>query len=136
MDDLQKSTAIAVSGMKAQSERVRVISENMANADSTAQTPDGLPYRRKVLTFKSELDRAAGINRVVVNKVKNDPSDFNKRFDPKNPAADRDGYVLTPNVNSLVEMMDLHEAQRSYDANMNVITTSRGMLSQTVQLLR
>ena len=136
MDDLQKSSAIAVSGMKAQSERLRVISENLANADSTAQTPDGLPYRRKIVTFKNELDRATGANKVVVNKVKTDPSDFNKKYDPNHPAADRDGYVLTPNVNSLVEMMDMREAQRSYDANMNVITTSRTMLSQTVQLLK
>ena len=136
MDDLQKSTAVAVSGMKAQSERLRVISENLANADSTAQTPDGLPYRRKVVTFKSELDRANGLNRVKIGKVQGDPSDFNKRFDPKHPAADREGYVLTPNVNSVVEMMDMREAQRSYEANMNVITTSRSMLSQTVQLLK
>ena len=136
MDDLQKSSNIAVSGMKAQAERLRVISENLANAESTAQTPDGLPYRRKVVTFKNELDRATGVNRVVVNQVKTDPSDFNKTYDPNHPAADRDGYVLTPNVNSLVEMMDMREAQRSYEANMNIITTSRTMLSQTVQLLR
>jgi flagellar basal-body rod protein FlgC len=136
MDDLQKSTAVAVSGMKAQAERLRVISENLANADSTAQTPDGLPYRRKIMTFKNELDRANGLHRVTVDKVKPDSSDFNKKFDPNHPAADRDGYVLTPNVNSLVEMMDMREAQRSYEANMNVISTSRSMLSQTVQLLR
>jgi len=136
MDDLQKSTSIAVSGMKAQAERLRVISENLANADSTAQTPDGLPYRRKILTFKNELDRTNGMHQVKVDKVKPDTSDFNKRYDPHHPAADRDGYVLTPNVNSLVEMMDMREAQRSYEANMNVISTSRTMLSQTVQLLR
>lgn len=136
MDDLQRSSAIAVSGMKAQSERLRVISENLANADSTATTPDGLPYRRKIVTFKSELDRANGFNRVVVGQVRNDPSDFNKRYDPKHPAADKEGYVLTPNVNSVVEMMDMREAQRSYEANMNVITTSRSMLTQTVQLLK
>jgi flagellar basal-body rod protein FlgC len=136
MDDLQKSTAVAVSGMKAQAERLRIISENLANADSTAQTPDGLPYRRKIMTFKNELDRTNGLHRVTVDKVKPDSSDFNKKFDPNHPAADRDGYVLTPNVNSLVEMMDMREAQRSYEANMNVISTSRSMLSQTVQLLR
>jgi len=136
MDDFQKSTSIAVSGMKAQAERLRVIAENLANADSTAQTPDGLPYRRKILTFKNELDRSNGMNLVTVNKVKPDTSDFNKKFDPHHPAADRDGYVLTPNVNSLVEMMDMREAQRSYEANMNVISTSSTMLSQTVQLLR
>ncbi len=136
MDDLQKSTAVAVSGMKVQAERLRMISENLANVDSTAQTPDGLPYRRKIMTFKSELDRTNGLHRVVVDKVKPDSSDFNKKYDPNHPAADRDGYVLTPNVNSLVEMMDMKEAQRSYEANMNVISTSRSMLTQTVQLLR
>jgi len=136
MDDLQKSTVVAVSGMKAQAERLRVISENLANVDSTAQTPDGLPYRRKILNFKNELDRTNGLHTVTVNKVRTDPSDFNKKYDPNHPAADRDGYVLTPNVNSLVEMMDMREAQRSYEANMNVISTSRSMLSQTVQLLR
>lgn len=136
MDDLQRSTAVAISGMKAQSERLRVISENLANVDSTATTPDGLPYRRQVVTFKNVYDRVNGYNQVQIGQVTHDPSDFNKRFDPKNPAADKEGYVLTPNVNTVVEMMDMQEAQRSYEANMNVITTSRSMLTQTVQLLK
>jgi flagellar basal-body rod protein FlgC len=136
MDELSKSTQIAISGMKVQSQRLRVISENMANVDSTAQSPEGLPYRRKVVTFKNELDRSTGINKVKVDKVQGDTSDFQRRYDPKHPAADREGYILTPNVNPLIEMMDMREAQRSYEANMNVINTSRTLLSRTVEMLR
>lgn len=136
MDELSKSTQIAISGMKAQSQRLRVVSENLANSDSMAQTPEGLPYRRKVVTFKNELDRASGISRVKVDKVRPDSAEFQRRFDPKHPAADRDGYVLAPNVNPLIEMMDMREAQRSYEANMNVINTSRTLLSRTVEMLR
>ena len=136
MDDLEKSTNVAISGLKAQAERLRVISENLANADSTAQTPDGQPYRRKVITFKNVFDRVNGINQVEVNRVKQDQSDPQRRYDPKNPAADREGYVLTPNINPMIEIMDMREAQRSYEANLNVVNTSRALLSQTVQLLR
>jgi flagellar basal-body rod protein FlgC len=136
MDDLQKSTTVALSAMKAQTERLRVISENLANADSMAQTPSGTPYQRKVVTFKNELDRASGVTKVVVGSVRPDRSDFQRRYDPKHPAADSDGYVLAPNVNPMIEMMDMREAQRSYEANLNVITVSRSLLSQTVQLLR
>jgi flagellar basal-body rod protein FlgC len=136
MDELQKTTKIAIAGMKAQSERLRVISENLANVDSLAQTPDGTPYRRKVVSFKNELDNATGINRVKVDKVRNDQSEFQRRYDPAHPASDRDGYVLAPNVNPLIEMMDMREAQRSYDANLAVITSSRQLLQRTVEMLR
>ncbi|MBI3444984.1 MAG: flagellar basal body rod protein FlgC [Magnetospirillum sp.] len=136
MDELTKSTNIAISGMKVQSQRLRVISENIANSDSLAQTPEGLPYRRKVVTFKNELDRATGTNTVKVDKVRADSSEFQRRYDPKHPAADKDGYVLAPNVNPLIEMMDMREAQRSYEANMNVINASRSLLSRTVDMLR
>ncbi|MBV5325524.1 MAG: flagellar basal body rod protein FlgC [Rhodospirillaceae bacterium] len=136
MDELSKSTEIAISGMKAQSQRLRVVSENLANSDSTAQTPEGTPYRRKVVTFKNELDRTTGINKVKLDKVRPDSAEFQRRYDPKHPAADRDGYVLAPNINPLIELMDMREAQRSYDANMNVINTSRTMLSRTVDMLR
>jgi flagellar basal-body rod protein FlgC len=136
MDELSKSTKIAIAGMKAQAQRLRVVSENMANADSVAQTPDGLPYRRKVVTFKNELDRASGITAVKIDKVRPDSSEFQRRYDPKHPAADRDGYILAPNINPLIEMMDMREAQRSYEANMNVINTSRSLLSRTVEMLR
>jgi flagellar basal-body rod protein FlgC len=136
MDDLKKSTLVALSGMKAQAERLRVISENLANSDSLSQTAGGTPYRRKVVTFKDELDRTNGMNKVAVSGIRTDRSDFQRRYDPKHPAADRDGYVLTPNVNPMIELMDMKEAQRSYEANLNVISVSRNLLSQSVSLLK
>ena len=136
MDELQKSSRIALSGMKAQSERLRVSSQNLANVASLAQTPDGQPYRRKVVSFKNELDRANGVQTVKVDKVRPDQSEFQRRYDPKHPAADKDGYVLAPNVNPLIEMMDMREAQRSYEANLAVITSSKQLLSRTVEMLR
>ena len=136
MDELTRSNLIAVSGMKVQAQRLRVISENLANADSLPQSPEALPYKRQVVTFKSQLDRETGVNRVTVGKLSSDGSEFQKRFDPKHPAADRDGYVLAPNVNTLVELMDMREAQRSYEANLNVITVSRSMMSRTLEMLR
>lgn len=136
MDEIRKAQQIALSGMKAQTQRLRVISENLANADSLAETPDAKPYQRKVVSFKQELDRANSLNRVVVDKVRNDQSEFQRRFDPQHPAADRDGYVLAPNVNPLIELMDMREAQRSYEANLAVINSSRALLSRTVDMLR
>lgn len=136
MDELNKSTATATSGMKVQAQRLRVISENLANVDSLPTQPGQEPYRRKTVTFKTELDRATGTSKVVVDKVRQDRSDFNKKFDPQHPAADRDGYVLAPNVNPLIEMMDMREAQRSYEANLNVVNVSKAMLSRTVEMLR
>ena len=115
-DDLKISSQIASKGMKAQATRLRVISENLANTDSTAETPGGEPYRRKLVTFRNQLDKALGADKVQIDKVTTDKSDFEKRFDPQHPAADKDGYVLTPNVNSLVELMDMRQAQRSYEA--------------------
>jgi flagellar basal-body rod protein FlgC len=136
MDELKKVQNIALSGMKAQTERLRVISENLANVDSTAQTPDGTPYRRKVVSFKNELDRATGTQKVKVDKVRPDTSEFQRRYDPKHPAADKDGYVLAPNVNPLIEMMDMREAQRSYEANLAVISSSKQLLTRTVDMLK
>jgi|EP00906_Rhabdomonas_costata_P000482 flagellar basal-body rod protein FlgC len=136
MDELKNVQKIALSGMKAQTERLRVISENLANVDSTAQTPDGTPYRRKVVSFKSELDKNSGAQTVKVDKVRNDQSEFQRRYDPKHPAADKDGYVLTPNVNPLIEMMDMREAQRSYEANLAVVSSSKQLLSRTVEMLK
>ncbi len=136
MDDLLKTMRISASGMKAQGTRLRVISENIANADSLPRSPDDLPYRRKVVTFKTELDRATGVESVRVDKVRPDMSKFQKRYDPNHPAADAQGYVLAPNVTSLIEMMDMREAQRSYEANLNVIKAAKSMLSQTIDILR
>ncbi len=136
MDPLMNSSKIAQSGLKVQSQRLRVISENLANADSLAQTPEGLPYQRKTVTFKNELDREMGAKLVKVDKVRPDSAEFQRRYDPKHPAADRDGYVLAPNVNPLIEMMDMREAQRSYEANLQVIQTSRAMMDRTMDLLK
>ncbi len=134
--DLVKSMMIAASGMQAQSGRMRVLAENIANSQSTATTPDGEPYRRQIVTFKSELDRELGARVVSVGKTIQDQSDFKLKYLPGHPAADENGYVQMPNVNGLVESMDMKEAQRSYEANLNMIQVSRRMLSQTIELLR
>jgi flagellar basal-body rod protein FlgC len=134
--DLVKAIKISASGMKAQGVRLRVISENLANANSLAETPGGDPYRRKLVSFKEVLDKSMGAETVAVNKIEFDQSDFNKRYDPTHPAADKDGYVATPNVNSLIEMMDMREAQRSYSANLDMIDTSKRMIERTIDLLR
>lgn len=136
MDDLLRTLRISAAGMKAQGTRLRVISENVANADSLPTEPGGLPYRRKVVTFRNELDNAIGVNTVRVDRVKTDLADFNRRYDPSHPAADANGYVLAPNVNSLVEMMDMREAQRSYEANLSVIKSSKSMLQETIGIMR
>ncbi|MHB1205351.1 MAG: flagellar basal body rod protein FlgC [Rhodospirillaceae bacterium] len=136
MDDLKVSSEIAAKGMKAQATRLRVISENLANADSTAETPGGEPYRRKLITFRNQLDKALGADIVRVKKIFNDPGKLASKYDPSHPGANAQGYVLTPNVNPLIEMMDMREAQRSYEANMNVISTSRSMVAKTLELLK
>jgi flagellar basal-body rod protein FlgC len=134
--ELFDSLFIAGSGMRVQGERLRVIAENLANVDSVGETPGADPYRRKVITFKNQLDREMGFDRVKVSKVGTDPSDFRKKYDPGNPAADAAGYVSLPNVSSLVEMTDMREAQRSYEANLKVIEASRSMLTRTIDVLR
>lgn len=136
MDDILSTLRISGSGMKAQSYRLRVISQNIANADSLPQQPGQQPYRRKIITFKNELDRATGLDEVAVNRVSVDRSPFGKKYDPTHPAADAQGYVQTPNVNILVETMDMREAQRSYEANLSVIKSSKSMLMQTIDVLR
>jgi len=136
MDELFKTLRISAAGMKAQGTRLRVISENVANADSLPRAPGEDPYRRRVITFKNELDRSIGVDTVRIDRISPDRSEFQKRYDPSHPAADEQGYVQTPNVNALVEMMDLREAQRSYEANLNVIKASKEMLMTTIGLLR
>jgi flagellar basal-body rod protein FlgC len=115
---------------------MRVVSENLANADSLPKTPDDTPYRRKTVTFRNVLDKTAGTDMVKVNKVGVDRSEFQKKYDPKHPAADSSGYVLAPNVNPLVELMDMREAERSYEANLNVVSVSQTMLSHTINMLK
>jgi flagellar basal-body rod protein FlgC len=134
--DFLKSLTIAASGLRAQSGRMRVISENIANADSTAQRPGANPYRRKIPTFRSEVDRALEANTIALGRVRQDPTDFRTKYEPGHPAADANGYVKYPNVNSLVEMTDMREAQRSYEANLNVIGATRRMIQRTIDLLR
>jgi flagellar basal-body rod protein FlgC len=136
MDDLSASSEIASKGMKAQATRLRVISENLANADSTSETPGGEPYRRKLVTFRNALDKELEADTVRVKRIFNDRSKLPSKYDPAHPAANAQGYVLQPNVNPLIEMMDMREAQRSYEANMNVISASRQMVAKTLELLR
>lgn len=134
--DLEKSLNVSAAGMRAQGTRLRVISENIANVNSTAQTPGGEPYRRKLVTFDNELDRSLGIETVRVESIVADRSAFSRRYEPGHPAADEEGYVLMPNVNSLMEMADLREAQRSYEANLKALESSRTMLQKTIDILR
>jgi flagellar basal-body rod protein FlgC len=134
--DLLKALKVSAAGMKAQGVRLRVIAENIANTDSLATEPGAQPYRRKVVTFKNMLDRASGSRQVTINKIAVDGSDFKKKYDPTHPSADTDGYVLMPNVNTMVEMMDMREAQRSYSANLSVIEASKSMLMRTIDILR
>ena len=123
--DFLRSMSIATSGLRAQAGRMRVISENIANADSTAQTAGGDPYRRKVPTFSSELDRTLDARVVTLGRIKPDNSAFRVKYEPSNPAADASGNVKYPNVNPLIEMTDMRDAQRSYEANLNVISATR-----------
>jgi flagellar basal-body rod protein FlgC len=134
--DFLRSIAIAASGLRAQAGRMRVIAENIANADSTAPRPGAEPYRRKIATFRNEVDRALGTQLVTLGRTKTDPSEFRVKHEPGHPSADANGNVKYPNVNSLVEMMDLREAQRSYEANINVVTASRRMIQRTIEILK
>ena len=134
--DFLKSMAIAATGLRAQAGRMRIISENIANADSTPSSPGAAPYRRKIPTFQMEFDRAVGANVVELGKTATDKSDFQLKYEPGHPAADKNGNVKYPNVNSLVEMTDMREAQRSYQANINVITATRRMLQRTIDILK
>jgi flagellar basal-body rod protein FlgC len=134
--DFVKSLAIAASGLRAQAGRMRIISENIANADSTAQRPGGDPYRRKIVTFRSELDRSLDARVVAIGPVRTDRTDFRTKYEPGNPAADAKGYVKYPNVNALIEMTDMRDAQRTYEANLNVITATRRMIQRTLDLLK
>lgn len=136
MSDLSISADIAVSGMKAQSERLRIISENMANAESVGIRPGEEPYRRQVVTFKNYVDKQTGAEMVKVNSVVQDQSPFELKYAPNHPAANAEGYVTMPNVNPLVEMMDMKEAQRAYEANLTMVQTARDMNSKVLDILK
>ncbi|GAB4126923.1 MAG: flagellar basal body rod protein FlgC [Rhodothalassiaceae bacterium] len=134
--DLQKAMQVAAAGLKAQTTRMRVIAENLANSSSEAASPNENPYRRKLVTFQNVLDRTLGVERVEVKDVKFDESDFGKRFDPGHPGADAAGYVRTTNVVGMVEAMDMTQAQRTYQANLNAIEAVKAMTLRTMELLR
>ncbi len=134
--DILKAMKISASGMKAQGFRMRIVAENMANADNMPTEPGGDPYRRKIVTFKNVLDRTLGVRTVSIDRVQADQSQFERKYDPGNPSADAQGYVRMPNVKSMVEMMDMKQAQRSYEANLGVIQAAKNMLQKTIDLLR
>ena len=134
--DFLKSMKIAASALRAQSGRMRVIAENLANSGSTSEIAGGTPYRRKIPTFKQVYDRELGVQVVRSGPVRLDTSDFGLRHEPGHPAADDKGYIRTANVNTLVETTDMREAQRTYEANLNVISATRRMLSRTLDILR
>ncbi|MGB3540347.1 MAG: flagellar basal body rod protein FlgC [Mesorhizobium sp.] len=136
MDALTAALKVAASGLGAQSERLRVVSENLANAQSTGTSPGADPYRRKTISFVSELDRSSGTSLVSVGSIDRDRSDFPVEFQPGNEAADAKGYVKMPNVNALIEMADMQEANRSYEANLQVIKQARELISMTIDLMR
>ena len=136
MDPLIASMKVAASGLEAQSTRIRIVSENLANARSTGDVPGADPYRRKTITFVAELDRSVGASLVEVDRLAEDESNFTAEFDPGHPAADEKGMVKIPNVHVLVEMADMREANRSYEANLQSIRQSRDLTSATIDLLR
>lgn len=134
--DITKALAVSARGMDAQTARLRIIAENLANQDTTGSTPGAAAYRRKTITFENRMDRALDTETVRVKRIAPDKAELPKRFDPSHPAADADGYVQTPNVNSFIEIMDMREAQRSYTANLNTLEATRSMLTRTIGLLK
>jgi len=137
MSELFGAMTISANGMKAQGERVRVISENVANAATAPLSPEQEPYRRKLITFKNVMDKSQGINLVEVDSIKEDrKSDFVKKYMPHHPGAGENGYVNMPNINTLIEMTDMKEAQRSYEANLGMIQKTKTMAMSTIDLLR
>jgi len=134
--DFNTSLRIAATGMHAQTARMRIIAENIANADSAGKAPGDEPYRRRIPTFQAHFDQDVGGQVVEIGRLAYDQSDFTSRYEPGHPAADASGYVQYPNVNPLIEAMDMRQAQRSYEANLNVVTVSRQMLGRTLDILR
>jgi len=136
MDALSTALKVAASGLSAQSDRLRVVSENLANAQSTGSSPGADPYQRKTISFAAQLDRASGGSLVEVTKIDRDKTDFPIEFSPGHEAADANGYVKMPNVNVLIEMADMTEANRSYEANLQVVKQARDLISMTIDLMR
>ncbi len=136
IDPLQASMTTAGSGMSVNSARMRVTSENIANAQSTGTTPGSDPYRRQTITFENALDDASGANVVKVSNIGTDTSPFVIERDPGNPAADDKGFVKLPNVNLITELADMREANRAYESNLQVVKQSRDLISMTIDLLK
>lgn len=136
MSGIVDAFLVAGSGLEAQGNRLRVVAQNIANVDATGNTPGAQPYQRKTITFKNMLDSEMGIEKVTVSSYGVDKSPFKKKYEPGHPAADAQGYVLYPNVETAIELVDMREAQRGYEANVNVIDVSRNMISQTLGLLK
>jgi flagellar basal-body rod protein FlgC len=136
LDSLQASLAIASSGLEAQSTRMRIVSENLANANSTGNTSGADPYQRKTVTFDAAMDRAAGAQLVKIKELGVDRAPFRVDYDPGHPAADKAGYVKLPNVNMMIEMADMREVNRSYEANLQIVKQVRSMFGMTIDLLR
>ncbi|MES2983784.1 MAG: flagellar basal body rod protein FlgC [Pseudomonadota bacterium] len=134
--DLLDTVHISSAGLKTQQDRLKIVAQNIANAESVGTRDGQAPYRRKTISFKNALDKETGVQMVKTDKIRTDRSDFVKKYEPSHPQADKDGYVLYPNVNSIAEMMDMREARRGYEANINVIESSKAMLNQTISLLR
>jgi flagellar basal-body rod protein FlgC len=135
-NDLNQALNVSATGMDAQTTRLRVIAENIANQDTTGSSPGAEAYRRKTITFASAVDKAAGVATVQVKAIGVDGSDLPLRYDPANPASNAQGYVKLPNVNSFIEVMDMREAERSYSANLSVMQATRSMLNKTIELLK
>lgn len=134
--DLDTSLRVSASGLRAQSLRMRVIAENLANADSVSATAGGTPYRRRTVSFRADVDRAQGANGVAVNSIDGDRRDFRRLYQPGHPSADAKGYVLMPNVDPIVEAADMKSAQRSYEANLNAIEAAKSLTMRTIDLLK
>ncbi|GBQ34629.1 flagellar basal body rod protein FlgC [Gluconacetobacter azotocaptans] len=134
--DFSSTMGVSADGMRVQAQRLRVAAENLANKDTTGTTPGANPYRRKTITFKEALDQESGASSVKVKEIGQDQTPFETRYDPSHPAADAQGYVKMPNVNSMVEIMDTHEAQHSYEANLNTMQITRSMLTRTINLMK
>ena len=134
--NLDRALVVSAAGMSTQTARLRIVAENMANRDSTGVSPDQDPYRRRTITFAQQLDRRAGVQLPVVRRVGTDPGELPLRYEPSHPAANADGYVRMPNVTSLIELGDMREAQRSYNANLAVMETTRAMLMRAIEAMR
>lgn len=134
--DFDSTLHISAAGMQAQTLRLRVIAENLPNQDTTGASPGADAYRRKTVSFENRMDRGLGVPTVRVKQIGHDNGELPLRYDPSNPAANADGYVKLPNVNTIIETMDMRAAERGYSANLAVMQATRGMQTRTLDLLK